>query len=212
MLAVLACLAGIATILVLAEILWQKKILRGEYQRKFVHISSGTFIAFWPWIISFRWVQLISLVMLIIVFFVQHFKLLHFTSEPKRVSYGFVFFALAVLLASIITSNKLIFTLAILNMALADGLAAVVGQKYGKNWRYKVLTHTKTVLGSMTFWLVSLCIFGVWLLFSPAFAVYYFPLLLFLPPFLMTVENIPGLGSDNIFIPMAVILVLSAIN
>ena len=84
MLAVIACLAGVALILIIAEILWRKKILRGEYQRKFVHILAGTFIAFWPWIITFRQIQIISLLMLGAILLVQHYKLLHFTSEPKR--------------------------------------------------------------------------------------------------------------------------------
>ena len=211
MLAVIACLAGLALILVIAEILWRKKILRGEYQRKFVHMLAGTFIAFWPWIITFQQIQIISLVMLATILVVQHYKLLHFTSEPKRVSYGFVFFALAVLITSILADNKLIFCLAILNMALADGVAAIVGHKYGKGWHYVILTHTKTVVGSMAFWATSLFIFGIGLLFSPILADHYLGLLLFLPPILLIAENLPGLGSDNIFVPLVTVLVLNSV-
>jgi dolichol kinase len=209
MLAVIVCLAGIDLILMVAEILWRRKILRGEYQRKFVHITAGTFIAFWPWLISFRSIQLIGLAMLAGILFVQAHKMLHFTSDPGRVTYGFVFFAVAVILISLLTNNRLFFALAILNMSLADGFAAIVGQKYGKNWEYYVFSHTKTVIGSMTFWLVSLGIFGIGLLFSPAAASHYLALLLFLPPLLTIAENVPGVGSDNIFVPLAAILVLN---
>jgi len=212
MLAVIVCLAGVAAILIAAEVLWRLKILRGEYQRKFVHIGAGTFIAFWPWLISFHDIQLISLAMLAAIIFVQQYKLLHFTSEPKRLSYGFIFFALAVLLVSLLTDNKLYFALAILNMSLADGFAALAGQRYGKNWRYLILTHSKTVVGSMTFWFVSVCILGVGLLFSNILMPHYLPLLLFLPPLLAIVENLPGIGSDNIFVPLAVVLILKAVG
>lgn len=212
MLAVIACLAGIAAILVAAEILWRQKILRGEYQRKFVHIGVGTFVAFWPWLISFKAIQLLGLLMLVTIIFVQQRKLFHFTREPVRISYGFVFFALAILTVSLLTNNKVIFAIAILNMALADGLAAVAGHMYGRRWKYLILTHTKTVVGSMTFWFVSLCILGTGLLFSANLMPNYLPLLIFLPPALMIIENIPGLGSDNVFVPLATVVVLKLIS
>ncbi|HLB66329.1 MAG TPA: hypothetical protein VJJ78_01905, partial [Candidatus Saccharimonadales bacterium] len=63
MLAVIACLAGIFAILVIEEIFYKRKILQGEYLRKFVHISAGSFIAFWPWLISWRAIQLIGVLM-----------------------------------------------------------------------------------------------------------------------------------------------------
>lgn len=212
MLAVIACLAGITLILVAAEAFWRKKILRGEYQRKFVHILAGTFIAFWPWIISFRQIQVISLVMLGAIIIVQRYKLMHFTQEPKRAGYGFVFFAMGILITSTLTDNNVIFALAVLNMSLADGIAAIVGEKFGKDWHYMILTHTKTVLGSMAFWLTSLCIFGFGVLFSPTLANHYAGILLFLPPLLLIAENLPGLGADNIFVPVLTVVILDVLT
>lgn len=211
MLAAFACVAGLALILTVGEMLWNRKILRGEYQRKFDHILIGSFVAFWPWIISFRTIQIISAFMIAVALFNHLHKTFHYGNNLGRHTYGDIFFALGIMLVSLLTGDKLFFALAILNMALADGLAAIAGRRYGKNWRYLVLTHTKTVIGSMTFWLVSLCIFGIGLLFSSDLAVHYLPLILFLPPALMLVENIPGLGADNVFVPLVVILVLNAI-
>ena len=203
------CLIGIVLIVCVAEVLYRRKILRGEYQRKFIHITSGTFIAFWPWLISFKSIEVAG-ALLVVGSVINHWlKAFHYSSDLNRHTYGDIFFALAILLTSLATHNKLFFALAILNMALADGLAAVVGQKYGKNWRYMILTHTKTVIGSMTFWLISLCIFGVGLLFSPVLMPHYFLLILLLPPLLAILENFPGLGSDNIFVPIVVVLILN---
>jgi dolichol kinase len=53
-----------------------------------------------------------------------------------------------------------------LHVALADGFAAIIGTKYGRAWAYKVFGQTKTIIGSMTFWVVSLCILGIGLLFA----------------------------------------------
>ena len=46
MLGVAICIAGVVAILLVAELLWRQNILRGELQRKFVHIVGGGFVAF----------------------------------------------------------------------------------------------------------------------------------------------------------------------
>src|SRR5581483_4899643 len=198
--------------LLAAEALWRAKTLSGENQRKFTHISVGTFVAFWPWLLSWRTIQWVAIVMAVAVLINRHLQVLHLRGirKDERETYGDVFLALAILMCALITSNKIIFALAILNMALADGFAAVVGTIYGKHWRYKVFHQVKSVFGSMAFWLISLCIMAVGLLFlhnSVSFAEYTV-LLLALPPVLTMVENVGGLGLDNIFVPLAVILVM----
>jgi len=63
MFALALCLLGLLVLLIIAEFIGKQRILKGEYHRKFLHISAGTFIAFWPWLISWHWIQVISLVM-----------------------------------------------------------------------------------------------------------------------------------------------------
>lgn len=211
MLAVIVCLSGIAGLLLLAEILWRKKILKGEGQRKFLHITGGVFIAFWPWLISWHATQLLGLALLagVLINRGSHTKL-HFLRGPKRESYGDIFFALVIILCALVTDVKLFFALAILHLALADGLAAVVGKNFGKQWKYKVFGQSKTVLGSMTFWLVSLGILGTSIIIGHDLISFqnYSILLIFLPPALTLIENVVGLGLDNLVVPLAVIAAL----
>lgn len=210
MLAVIACLAGIFAILVIEEIFYKRKILQGEYLRKFVHISAGSFIAFWPWLISWRAIELISLAMLAVVLINYHSKTIHMSGNIARRTYGGILFPLGVIASALLTHNKIIFALAILNMALADGLAAVIGTAYGKRYEYRVFHQLKTVVGTMAFWFTSFCILGVGLLFlhdSLSFT-HYALLLVLLPPILAGLENLGGLGTDNIIVPVAVILAL----
>jgi phytol kinase len=212
MLAVISCLAGVFGLLVIAELLWRYKILKGENQRKFTHISVATFAAFWPWLISWRAIQIIALAMAVVVLINRSHQWLHLRGIKKREreTYGDVMLALALLLCALLTTTKIFFALAILNMALADGLAAVVGTNFGRHWRYKVYHQVKTVVGSMAFWLVSICILAPGLLYAHNFIDYshYFVLLLVLPPVLTIVENVTGLGLDNIFVPLTVIIAL----
>ncbi|HEX5394912.1 MAG TPA: hypothetical protein VFW52_00975, partial [Candidatus Saccharimonadales bacterium] len=160
MLAIIACLAGIFAILLLSEMLAQKKLLSGDPRRQFVHIAAGSYIAFWPWLISFNTIAWLGLVMLAVVLLNRRKKLADFYTDVDRKSYGDIFYALAVISSALMTDEKAFFALAMLTMALADGFANLIGQRYGKDWRYKVFGHTKTVIGSMAIWLISMSILG----------------------------------------------------
>ncbi|MBA3757409.1 hypothetical protein H0X09_00890 [Candidatus Saccharibacteria bacterium] len=212
MLAVIASLVVISVILAVAEILWRKKILKGENQRKFVHISIGTFAAFWPWLMSWEAIQLLGLIMTVGVLLNRHRTFLHYLGNIRIThNYGDVFLPIAIVIASLVTTNKIFFAIAILHVSLADGLAAVVGKNLGRHWKYKIFKHSKTVVGSMTFWLVSVCILGVGILAAHDSFSYdqYSLLLLTLPPMLMIIENVVGFGMDNIAVPAAVLVALN---
>ena len=210
MLALIACLGGIFAILVISEILYKQKILEGEYLRKFVHISSGIFIAFWPWLVSWRTIELISLSMLAVVIINHRSKTIHLGGNIKRLTYGGMLFPLGVLASALLTHNKFFFALAVLHLALADGLAAVIGITYGKRFSYKIFHQLKTLAGTMTFWFASLSILGVGLLFAHDYISFnhYALLLILLPPILASLENLAVLGLDNLIVPVAVVLAL----
>lgn len=210
MFAVIACLVGVFIILAAAELLWRRKILKGEEQRKFVHIGIGVFAAFWPWLISWRSIQLIGLAMLVGVLINRRQKTLHFSGDIRMDGYGDVCFALAIILTASLTTIPIFFALAIFHLALADGLAAVIGKNFGKDLRYRVFHQPKTVIGSMTFWFISVCILGVGLLFATSLIPFqtYSLLVIGLPPILTILENITGLGLDNVVVPMGVIAAL----
>jgi len=210
MLAVIACLAGIFAILAISEILYKKKILHGEYLRKFVHILSAAFIAFWPWIISWRSIELISLAMLAVVIFNHRSKTIHISGNITRQTYGGMLLPIGVLACALLTDIKIFFALAVLHLALADGLAAVIGTAYGKKSGYRVFHQLKTLAGTMTFWLVSICILAPGLLFLPGSLslTHYKLLVLALPPVLAFLENLAVLGLDNVVVPVAVVLAL----
>ena len=211
MLAIIACMFGVLAILVTAEILWHHKILIGENERKFVHILVGTFAAFWPWFISWEAVQLIGSVMLIATLLNRHRLTFNYSAGLRKNGYGDILLALAIVMCATLTREPLFFTLAILHLSLADGFAAVVGVNFGKYWNYKIFKQAKTVLGTMAFWFVSLCILSVGTLF--AYDLISFPnyllLILLLPPLLTLVENISIRGFDNIMVPMVALLALT---
>jgi dolichol kinase len=209
-----ACLLGLLVLLIIAEYIGKKKILKGEYHRKFLHITAGTFIAFWPWLISWRWIQVLSLALLFGMLANRYFGFLNYHGKVGRATYGDILYALAIFICSLLTHNRYFFALAVAEVAIADGFAAIVGSRYIKYWGYGVFRHKKTVIGSMVFWIATVCIFGYGLLSAHDFISYqnYFLILLLFPPLLTLLENLSIYGFDNIVIPIAVVVLLRALQ
>jgi len=215
MLAVIACLVGILVLLITTEVLYKYKLLKGEYHRKFLHITAGSFIAFWPWLVSWRTLQILGSLMLLVVLANRYLTFFNYHGRRLgRTTYGDIFLALAILSCAFISHNKIFFALAILEVALADGLAAIAGMAYGKHWGYKVFGYKKTVIGSMVFWIISASILPAGLLASHSlFSLHdYYFLLLLLPPVLTILENLAVFGVDNIVIPIALIIILRLVQ
>ncbi len=67
------CMAVIFTVLAVflvllgSELWWRKHITHSEFSRKFVHITVGSFVAFWPFYLSWGQIRLLSLGFLIVV-------------------------------------------------------------------------------------------------------------------------------------------------
>jgi dolichol kinase len=210
MLDIAACLIGAFSFMVISETLYNAKLLNAEGRRKFLHICTGSFVAIWPWLISWRAIQIIGLLMLIGTVINREHTFFRFTKDINRTTFGDYSFALAVLCSSVLTHNKVFFALAIFHLALADGLAAIIGKQFGKKYKYKVFGQTKSLIGTMTFWFVSLCILGIGIPFAHDIISYsnYIWLIALLPPLLAMMENLFVYGLDNVIIPVAVILAL----
>lgn len=205
------CLVGVFGLLQVGEALWRAKILRGENLRKFIHMSVGSFIAIWPWLISWRAIQIVGVAMLAVVLINRYFRFFHFSSGIGREEYGDIFLASAIVICALLTDVKSFFAIAILQVSIADGVAAMVGKRVSRRWKYKVYHQTKTVLGSMAFWLASFFIIAAGVpLGAHNFINFqdYVILLLALPPVLTVVENVSGLGLDNLSVPLVTLLAL----
>jgi dolichol kinase len=106
-----------------------------------------------------------------------------------------------------------IFTAAILHLSLADGFAALAGERYGKGNAYKILGYKKTLAGNVAFFIISLAITGALIWFQPgSFSEIAVSVLLLVPIFATTVESLSVRGSDNILVPILLTLLLNALQ
>lgn len=199
----------ILIILIAMEYCWRKKLLSTEMTRKIIHATTGIIIAFLPFAVSYRVIQFLAVGLLMIILLsykMQLFKAIH---SVKRVTIGEILYPVGIGVCAFIEPAPWIFTAAILHLALADSVAALAGQKWGKRTRYKIITHGKSLVGSMAFFYTSMAIMlGAYLQVDATNLPEPIVLLVVFPLALTLLENISLLGSDDVTIPVAVILLL----
>ena len=182
-----------------------------EISRKFVHISVGSFVAFWPLFLTWNQILLMSAAFLAVIVVSQYFRIFKVIRTVQRPTWGIGLFAIIVGLLALVTQDGWIFAAAVLHMSLADGFAAIVGMRYSKkNGRYTVFGHTKSVIGSSTFAAISLLILVGYIIGSG----HHLPLavLLGITAVATLLENVSAYGLDNLTVPLFVAFVLERIN
>jgi phytol kinase len=206
MLFLLLTVLAVFILLVISEWRWRMRPVRDEFSRKFIHVTVGSFVAFWPFFLSWDQIEFLSIAFLVVVGLSKYFKLFQAIHSVQRPTWGELFFALAVGLCAVVTHDKWIYAAALLQMSLADGLAAIIGVKYGNPFKYTVFKHAKSVAGTLTFLVVSLAIllaFNHW--GDEPLSLSY---ILLVSVIASGLENLASLGLDNLLVPLFVALML----
>ena len=203
---ILAVLA-VFVVLMINEALWRKRKAHGEFSRKFVHVTVGCFVAFWPFFLTWRQIELLSLAFLLVVSSSRILGLFQAIRSVQRPTWGEACFALSVGIVAFATHNKWIYMAALLEMALADGLAAVVGVRFGQRTSYMFMGHTKSVAGTLTFFVASMLILVGYSHYGND--VLTVPFMVGLSLVASVLENASVQGLDNLLVPLVVALLLA---
>jgi phytol kinase len=201
---------AVFAIVMASEIWWRARHVHGELSRKFIHLTVGSFVAFWPYYLSLTDIKLLSIAFVVVVALSKQFHIFQAERSVQRPTWGEVWFALSVgVLAFLIPHHPHIFTVALLEMSLADGLAAVIGTYWGNAHRYTVFGSAKSLLGTLTFLVVSCFIMLGYAHWTPGIS-----LLPLLPvALIMTIlENLASWGLDNAVVPLFTAGALLLIN
>lgn len=188
-------------ILVGSELWWRKRITHGEFSRKFVHITVGSFVAFWPFFLSWNQIRLLSLGFLIVVGISKYFRLFRAIHSVQRPTMGELYFALSVGLVTVITQDKWIYAASLMQMSLADGFAAVMGVRFGRQ-SYLVFSHRKSLVGTLTFFFTSLAILAVYAQLTSVHLDAVF--MIGAAALAALIENFGVAGLDNLLVPVAI--------
>ena len=199
---IVATVLVVFLLLVIGELWWRKQKLHTEFTRKFVHITVGTFVAFWPFFLTWQEIRLLSIAFLIVVGASKYLKVFKAIHTVQRPTWGELFFALAVGVVTFITHEKWIYAAALLQMSLADGFAAVIGTRYGQRFRYIVFGHAKSIMGTFTFLIVSAAILAWYSREGGHHLKWTF--IVDLSAVASLIENVAVAGLDNLLVPVIV--------
>lgn len=209
-------LVGIILLLAFNEINYRRFKLQGEVTRKFAHFAATLATVPFPYIFPSHWyILVLALLFFAALFITQYSKQLKSIHDIQRKSIGSYLLPLSIYTTFLISSlmeNKFIYILPMLILAVCDPMAAILGINLkAYNGRIKLFGHKldKTWLGSGAFFATSFIISLIALYFHwELFSLKTFWLALTVAIVSTLAELISWRGSDNLTIPLSVLLVL----
>lgn len=210
MLSLLFVVVVVFALLLLGEYIAKRNRSLPELNRKFVHITVGSFVAFWPLILTWNQIVFLSAAFVLVVSVSKYFNIFQSIHGVKRATWGEVYFGLVVGLLAFVTHDGWIYMTALLHMSLADGMAAVIGMRFGKKNRYSVFGSLKSIVGTLTFFVISMSLL---LVYSTGQGVDV-PLLSLVGVAIAAtlLENAGVRGTDNLTVPILVGSVLVVLS
>ena len=209
---IVLALLPLGIILLVSELLWRGKIISGERGRKFVHILSGVYMAFWPLFLPLDGIAILGLMAFVFLTYSRISPIFHAMHVTDRKTYGELFFALAITVCAIFARQPWIYTTAVLFLAIADGGAALAGKLWGKSNTYFVFGFKnlkKSIAGTLAYVMLAYLCLLVGLQYSDGQQI---PNYIYLLPFIAAcVENISPYGSDDFVAPLVVVFVLNSV-
>ena len=183
-----------------AELLSRRVQLAPELLRKLVHMSAAVVAAFLPLVVSFTEIAVLGVLFAGVMALSARLRVFNAIHGVSRRTYGEVYFPLGITVLALVCPSALSFAYGVLVLGLADGLAALVGERLGRR-AVPLLQTRKTLWGSGTFLVVCFALGAVLLIgagMSPPFAsLAAAAMALALTPVELSLEH----GLDNLVLP-----------
>jgi len=209
-------LFGILFLLIFNEMVYRRLGLKGEITRKFAHFTATLSTITFPYLFNSHWYVLILAVIFFILLFVSrnrtYLKSIHDIDRESLGSYLLPVSIYLTFLVADLMDNRLLFILPILVLAICDPIAGILGinlQQY--NHKIKIFSWKlqKTWIGSLSFFVSCLIISIIALYFNlQNFTLKTFWLALVVAFVSTLTEMLSWRGTDNLVIPMSVLIVL----
>lgn len=207
-------LIGVAAVYIYVAVLlvFTEKFLSKRYpiaSRKFLHIMTGNIAFILP---LFETAEIMAFVaagpFIVFTFLMSPYspiKSLRGKTSEAGHGLGLVYYAITwTVLAFLFFDHRVIIAMGILAMSYGDGLASLVGIKYGKR-KYQVFQDVKSYVGSAAMFVFTFLLLIVALLF------YAVPLtlrgvgyLVCMASIATVVEGVTPLGLDNLSVPLVI--------
>ena len=210
-------LIGISILLGFNELNYRRNKIQGEITRKFAHFASVLAVIPLPYMFDSHWyILVLAIIFFAVLFFTQLSKQLKSIHDIKRKSIGSYLLPISIYVTFLIANkldDKFIYILPMLILAVCDPMAAILGMNIKKyNGQIKIAGYkfTKTWLGSGAFFAMSLVISLIALYYHRGvFDIETLSLSLIIAFVSMLGELFSWRGSDNLTIPLSVVLILT---
>lgn len=204
MIPVIVNLAILTTATILCEYFWKTRKISSEGARKLMHILGGVFVAFWPLYLSWREIQILFIISAFAIVFLRFTGLIKSLFAVKRKTIGEILVLVTIGALVLFEPPIVLFTLVVLQIALADGLAALIGNKFGKSNSYKIFGYDKSVAGTVTCLIISFLIVLMVYISGQFSGTVPLLALIIIPLAVTLVENLGVYGIDNTLIAITV--------
>lgn len=211
---------SLGVILIIAaaiQLFFNLKYLNGENSRKLIHILVAIWVASWRFFLEAPEVIALGIVLTAAMILIREFdlfrvRILSSIFAIPRTSWGEVIYPLSITLSALLFPEPAVFALAMLNLGLADGLAALVGRKYGKR-KYIIFGSPKSLAGFLAaLTVLILTSTGFWLYAEPAYSLLPALILIIMPSFVIASSEFVGVkGLDNALIPLITGLIYTSV-
>lgn len=210
-----AVLGGIFVGLLVVAELWRRLGEPDpEHTRKLVHLGGGIACLFFPFLVDSPVTVLVMAGAMSAVFALGGrwglLQSLHGVGRPSR---GAEYYPLAIFLVFLLVADRpALYVSSVLVLAMADAFAALVGSRYG-SIRYEVEEESKSLEGSIAFLVIAFLSIHLPLLLMTELPRALCVLAALLVATLVTgFEAISLRGADNLFVPLAVAVILGKIT
>jgi phytol kinase len=195
----------VGAIVLTAELLHRYTDTSPEYVRKVVHIGTGNVILL-AWLLQLpAWVGITAAISAAIVTLISYrLPILPGVNSVGRKSLGTFFYAVSIgVVTAVFWPLQLpqYGVIGILIMAWGDGLAAIIGQKFGKH-PYTIFGNTKSWEGTLTMLVVSYAIVSIVLLSVEGNIWQTWVVGIPVAIAATTIESIAQWGLDNLTVPL----------
>lgn len=206
-----ACFLGLFGV---SELIHRTTSVKVEHTRKFVHFGTGILTLLFPVFLTSSWsVLCLCTSFAVILLLSLKYQFLPSINAIDRESHGSILYPVAVYTCFLLYEYRgfdlMFFYAPMLVLAIADPMAALFGKRWPKG-AFTIGKDTKTLMGCSAFFGSALLILvGLSGLFNLeiSFASVYRLILVALGATLA--EAVSGKGSDNLTIPLAVVLLLN---
>ena len=209
-------LAGVLLVYIYVAILLivSEKILDKypEGSRKFLHIMTGNIAFLLPVFVTKEVMAFLAAGPFILFTFLMSpytpIKKIRGKTSAAGHGMGLVYYSITwTILAYLFFDNMVVIAIGILSMSYGDGLASVIGIKFGKK-KYKVLGDEKSYAGSFAMFIFTFITMIIALFYYNINVTFYVILVLLFIAFIASiVEGLTPKGLDNLTVPFVCVFI-----